>query len=153
MNAQRQSSQLAEPLWTDPGLKSGISVHDLISTSRNNNKKRRRGINCRPFSQNPLTRGKSHLTTKHNELLFFLRVTSSGTWPLKKKKKPSRLFHTLTGRYTADTFKPNEYREEFGFLFVGVGRGTHTVREISVIIHWELAIQSCGHDYSYVLWR
>ena len=23
---------LAEPLWTDPGLKSGISVRDLIST-------------------------------------------------------------------------------------------------------------------------
>ena len=26
------SSQLAEPLWTDPGLKSGIRVHKLIST-------------------------------------------------------------------------------------------------------------------------
>ena len=26
-----QSSQLAEPLWTDPGLKSGISVRELIS--------------------------------------------------------------------------------------------------------------------------
>ena len=25
-------SQLAEPLWTDPGLKSGISVLKLIST-------------------------------------------------------------------------------------------------------------------------
>ena len=25
-----QSSQLAEPLWTDPGLKSGISVRELI---------------------------------------------------------------------------------------------------------------------------
>ena len=31
-NAQPQSSQLAEPLWTDPGLKSGISVQELIST-------------------------------------------------------------------------------------------------------------------------
>ena len=30
-NAHPQSSQLAEPLWTDPGLKSGISVHKLIS--------------------------------------------------------------------------------------------------------------------------
>ena len=29
-NAQPQSSQLAEPLWTDPGLKNGISVSDLI---------------------------------------------------------------------------------------------------------------------------
>ena len=27
-----QSSQLAEPLWTDPGVKSGISVRELIST-------------------------------------------------------------------------------------------------------------------------
>ena len=27
-----QSSQLAEPLWTDPGINSGISVHELIST-------------------------------------------------------------------------------------------------------------------------
>ena len=29
---QPQLSQHAEPLWTDPGLKSGISVQDLIST-------------------------------------------------------------------------------------------------------------------------
>ena len=27
-----QSSQLAEPLWTDHGLKSGISEYELIST-------------------------------------------------------------------------------------------------------------------------
>ena len=31
-NARSQSSQLAEPLWTDPGLKSGISLRELIST-------------------------------------------------------------------------------------------------------------------------
>ena len=31
-NTQPQSSQLAEPLWTDPGRKNGISVHELIST-------------------------------------------------------------------------------------------------------------------------
>ena len=30
------SSQLAEPLWTDPGLKSGISVRKLISTLKKN---------------------------------------------------------------------------------------------------------------------
>ena len=29
---QPQSSQLVEPLWTDPGLKNGISVRQLIST-------------------------------------------------------------------------------------------------------------------------
>ena len=31
-NAWSQLSQLAEPLWTDPGLKSGFSLHELIST-------------------------------------------------------------------------------------------------------------------------
>ena len=30
-NIPRQSSQLAEPLWTDPGVKSGISVRKIIS--------------------------------------------------------------------------------------------------------------------------
>ena len=37
-NIRAQSSQLAEPLWTDPSIKSGISVRKLISAS---------------FSQNP----------------------------------------------------------------------------------------------------
>ena len=31
-NTRPQSSQLAEPLWTDPGLNSGISVRELISS-------------------------------------------------------------------------------------------------------------------------
>ena len=31
-NTRSQSPQLAEPLWTDLGLKSGISVRELIST-------------------------------------------------------------------------------------------------------------------------
>ena len=58
-NTQSQSSQLAEPLWTDPGLKSGISVRKLISIKKKK-KKHRRAMNCRTFSQNPRTRGKSH---------------------------------------------------------------------------------------------
>ena len=45
-----QSSQLAEPLWTDPGLKSGISVRKLISTLRQKErKKHRQGMNFRTF--------------------------------------------------------------------------------------------------------
>ena len=31
-NTKSQSSQLAEPLWTDPGLNRGISARKLIST-------------------------------------------------------------------------------------------------------------------------
>ena len=33
-NTQLKSSQLVEPLWTDPGIRSGISVRDLISTKK-----------------------------------------------------------------------------------------------------------------------
>ena len=39
MNTRSQSSQLAKPLWTDHGIKSGISVRELISTKKNKNKK------------------------------------------------------------------------------------------------------------------
>ena len=39
-NIRPQSSQLDEPLWTDPGLKSGISVHKLISTLQQTNKQK-----------------------------------------------------------------------------------------------------------------
>ena len=38
-NAQPQSSRLAEPLWTNPGLKSGIGVRELISTKKKKKKK------------------------------------------------------------------------------------------------------------------
>ena len=40
-------SQLPESLWTDPGIKSGISVRELISTSKTKNRKRR--MNGRTF--------------------------------------------------------------------------------------------------------
>ena len=43
--SRSQSSHLAEPLWTDPGLMSGISVRELISMGRE--------MNCRTFSQKP----------------------------------------------------------------------------------------------------
>ena len=47
-----QSSQLAEPLWADPGVKSGISMHELIFTKKKKKekKKRRQGMNGRTFS-------------------------------------------------------------------------------------------------------
>ena len=42
-------------LWTDPGLKSGISARELISTTKKKKKKNRlrRGMNGRTFFQNP----------------------------------------------------------------------------------------------------
>ena len=38
-NIRSELSQLAEPLWTDPDLKSGISERELISTSKKKKKK------------------------------------------------------------------------------------------------------------------
>ena len=54
-NIWPQLSQLAEPLLTDPGLKSGISVRALISTSQETNKKA-----GRIFFPDPRQRRKSH---------------------------------------------------------------------------------------------
>ena len=42
-NVRPQSSQLAEPLWTDPGIMSGISVSELVSTSKKKKKKTQAG--------------------------------------------------------------------------------------------------------------
>ena len=39
-NIWLQSSQLAKPLWTQPGLKSGISLRELISTLKKKRKKK-----------------------------------------------------------------------------------------------------------------
>ena len=58
-NTRAQSSQLAEPLWTDLGLKSRIDVCELICTTKKK-KKRRRGMNRRTFPPDPRKRGKSH---------------------------------------------------------------------------------------------
>ena len=55
-NTQPQSSQLTEPLWTDPGLKSGIGVHKLISTEKH--KMCRWGMNYHTFPPDPCKRGK-----------------------------------------------------------------------------------------------
>ena len=41
------SSQLAEPLWTAPSLKSGISLRELISTLKKKKKKKKKRIKRR----------------------------------------------------------------------------------------------------------
>ena len=58
-NDWQQSSQLAEPLWTDPGIKSGISVCELISNSQQH-QKCRQGMNGWKLSPNPHKGEKSH---------------------------------------------------------------------------------------------
>ena len=49
-NIRQQSSQFAEPLWTNGGVKSIISVRELISTSGGEKKKRGWELNGRTFS-------------------------------------------------------------------------------------------------------
>ena len=63
-NTWSQSSQLTEPLWTDPGLKSGISARELISTEKKqqlppkkNQTNHRRGMNCRTHRSSKGRRG------------------------------------------------------------------------------------------------
>ena len=51
-NIRPQSSQLAEPLWTDSGVKSVFSERELISIYKKR-KKRRRGMNHRNFPRYP----------------------------------------------------------------------------------------------------
>ena len=56
-NTRSQSSQLAEPLWTDPGLTSGISVRELISNlkKKKGEQKAQVGNGLATLSPNPRT--------------------------------------------------------------------------------------------------
>ena len=58
-NTRPQSSQLAEPLWTDPGVKSGISARELISTYKKKKKKNVQSGNRRTFRKNPRSEEKA----------------------------------------------------------------------------------------------
>ena len=55
-----QWSQLAEPLWTDLSLKSGIGVCELISTQKKKKKKHRQRNNSLNLPHNPRIQAKSH---------------------------------------------------------------------------------------------
>ena len=84
-----QSSQLAEPPWTDPDLKSGICMSELVSTCK---KKRASGeyfVTFPPpptFTLNPRMRGKSHhlnaqnLRCKKYRTLFFQQSLDQFLW-------------------------------------------------------------------------
>ena len=73
LNTRSQSSQLAELMWSIPGVKSGLCVRKLISTLKKKKKKRRRRTICRTVSQYPHTRGKSH---HHQSLIAYFAYFS-----------------------------------------------------------------------------
>ena len=56
-NTRQQSSQLADPPWTDPGLESGTGMCKLILTFKNERRKCGRGMKGRTFSPNACKRG------------------------------------------------------------------------------------------------
>ena len=66
-NARPQSSQFADPPWTDSGLKSGKSAREMISTSKKK-KKHRRGNDSSTLPPNPRMRGKASSTTQCSDL-------------------------------------------------------------------------------------
>ena len=57
---QPQLFQLVEPLWTDPGLKSGISVYELISTSQKRKKERKKADRPKQVWPSTLTHQLTH---------------------------------------------------------------------------------------------
>ena len=62
INIWPQSSQLAEPLWMDSGLKSGIGMHQLISTSHTHTHTKKKKTQAGTHWSNlPTKGGKSRL--------------------------------------------------------------------------------------------
>ena len=58
-SARPQLSQLTEPLWIDPGLKSGIEVRELITTYKKRKRKTQMGIDLlKIVPSNPRAREK-----------------------------------------------------------------------------------------------
>ena len=86
-NTRSQSSQLAEPLWTDPVLKIGISVRELISTLKTRPKKKEKKEQAGSELSNILQKS-SHarkkppppptpLRTEHEASIYLLVIQST----------------------------------------------------------------------------
>ena len=68
-NTRPQSSQLAEPLWTDPDPESGFSVLELIFTTTNKqNKKAQAGIEWSNLLPNILA-SEEKATTNYTQVI------------------------------------------------------------------------------------
>ena len=74
-----QSSQLAGPLWTDPGIKSGISAHELISFFFFFFFKRRRGMGS--VMTNDWVHGFGHSPVSQILLQIVVRALITSTPP------------------------------------------------------------------------
>ena len=100
-----QSSQLAEPLWTDSGLKSGTSVSELISTLKKKKEKKKAQVGNEWSNLLPqiLTREEKATTVFTNHITETVSQTSNSekisasnspkTFSPGTRKKNSSLYH------------------------------------------------------------
>ena len=70
-NVRPQSSQIAEPLWTDPGIKSGISLRERIFTFKKKKKTQAGEFLVEHSPQNPR---KQKATTTNIQKVFGVKV-------------------------------------------------------------------------------
>ena len=79
-NTRLQSSQLAEPLWTNPGLQSKISLRGLISTSKKK-KKAQAGNESSDILPKSSHVRKTTTTTTTKAVIGVFTLVSSGGYP------------------------------------------------------------------------
>ena len=77
---------IAEPLWTDPGLKKEMSVHELISTSK---KKVQVGNKWSTFSRTLAGEENATLTCLHVKLHYFSHANHSVNYIDQQEKVAS----------------------------------------------------------------
>ena len=143
-NSRSQSSQIAELLWTDPGLKSRISVRELISTTKTNKQtnKKKRKKNVQAWNEWSSILPKSSQASKKPQRstdFLFQKATNrlyerSTDFLFKKEKKEEAIFypHTFVNRIWTIQFtrcvrsisrSNNVPRPEFIFEWAGSPKG------------------------------
>ena len=78
-NTRSQSSQLAKPLWTDSGLKSGITVCTLISTKKKKVQVGNELSNIPPKSSHAREKPSQHITVTCSHITHTNSFTLTGT--------------------------------------------------------------------------
>ena len=107
-NIRPRSSQLAEPHWTGPGIKSGISVRELISTLKK--KRRRLGMDGRTFFQRSLqARKTTPPTTSPPRMLYHSEAQVVRLKITVQAKYISQYYKSLIQRYDPRYFMFEEY--------------------------------------------
>ena len=109
-HARPQSSQLADPLWVDPGLKSVIGALELISTYGRKEKSAVRRWILEPSSQIPEREGKAA-----HPLGIFLRDGKEENIGVLRPQKPLRLIRDGevrgSGNFISNTYSLHRHHQ------------------------------------------